>query len=50
MQPVLPHFSNECLELMNMKNFSWPEYDDKLTIDKKINLVVQVNGKKEGLI
>ena len=31
MQPVLPHFSNECLELMNIKNFKWPDYDDKLT-------------------
>ena len=50
MQPVLPHFSNECLELMNIKNFNWPEYDDKLTKDEKINLVVQINGKKRGLI
>ena len=50
MQPVLPHFSNECLELMDIKNIQWPEYDDKLTKDEKINLVVQVNGKKRGLI
>ena len=50
MQPVLPHFSNECLELMGIKNFKWPDYDDKLTKDEKINLVVQVNGRKRGLI
>ena len=50
MQPVLPHFSNECLELMDIKNFKWPDYDDKLTKEDKINLVVQVNGKKRGLI
>ena len=50
MQPVLPHFSNECLELMDLKNFKWPDYDDKLTKEDKINLVVQVNGKKRGLI
>tara|TARA_B100000900_G_C20579226_1_gene716722 strand:- start:1943 stop:2314 length:372 start_codon:yes stop_codon:yes gene_type:complete len=50
MQPVLPHFSNECLELMDIKNFNWPDYDDKLTKEDKINLVVQVNGKKRGLI
>jgi leucyl-tRNA synthetase len=50
MQPVLPHLSNECLELMNIKNFEWPDYDEKLTKEDKINLVVQVNGKKRGLI
>ena len=50
MQPVLPHFSNECLELMDIKNIQWPEYDVKLIKDEKINLVVQVNGKKRGLI
>ena len=47
MQPVLPHLSSECLELMNIKNFEWPDYDEKLTKEDKINLVVQVNGKKE---
>ena len=50
MQPVLPHFSNECLELIDIKNFKWPDYDDKLTMEDKINLVVQVNGKKRALI
>ena len=50
MQPVLPHFSNECLELIDIKNFKWPDYDDKLTMEDKINLVVQINGKKRGLI
>ena len=30
MQPILPHLSNECLELMNIKNFKWPNYDEKL--------------------
>ena len=50
MQPVLPHFSNECLDLMKIKNFKWPDYDDKLTKEDKINLVVQINGKKRGLI
>jgi len=50
MQPVLPHFSNECLELMGIKNFKWPDYDEKLTKEDKINLVIQINGKKRGLI
>ena len=50
MQPLLPHFSNECLELMDIKNFKWPNYDEKLTKEDKINLVIQINGKKRGLI
>ena len=50
MQPVLPHFSNECLELMDIKNFKWPDYDEKLIKEDKINLVIQINGKKRGLI
>ena len=50
MQPVLPHFSNECLELMDIRSFKWPDYDHRLTKEDKINLVVQVNGKKRGLI
>ena len=49
-QPILPHFSNECLELMNIKDSKWPEYDEKLTKDEKINLVIQINGKKRGLL
>ncbi len=49
--PVLPHFSNECLEKLKTKtNIMWPIYDPKLTIDDNINFVVQINGKKRGLI
>ena len=31
MQPVIPHFANECLEKMDIKkkNF-WPNYDEKI--------------------
>ena len=28
----------------------WPEYDEKLIVDKKINLVIQVNGKVRDII
>ena len=49
-QPVVPHFSNECLELINVSDFKWPKYDEKMIKDEKINLVVQINGKKRNLI
>ena len=48
--PVIPHFSNECLEIIETKNFKWPTYDISLLKDEKINIVVQINGKKRGLI
>ena len=49
--PTLPHFGNECLEkLKTGKNIFWPQFDPKLTIDDEIAFVVQINGKKRGLI
>ena len=49
--PVLPHFANECLENLKRKgNITWPKFDSKLTIDDEIAFVVQINGKKRGLI
>ena len=48
--PVIPHFSNECLEIIETKNFKWPTYDISLLKDEKIIIVVQINGKKRGLI
>ena len=49
--PIIPHFSNECLILINEnKNNTWPEYNDQLTQEKEIQIVVQINGKKRGII
>ena len=49
--PVIPHFSNECLDLINQsKEFKWPEYDESVLVEEYFNLVIQVNGKKRGLI
>ena len=50
MQPVIPHFSNECLELINVFDVKWPKYDEKMIQEEKINLVIQINGKKRNLI
>ena len=35
---------------MNSKNTNWPEYDERMLIEEFANIVVQVNGKKRGLI
>ena len=51
MMPVIPHFSNECIELLeDVSEIKWPKVDEKLLIEKNINFVVQINGKKRGLI
>ena len=44
--PVIPHLSNECLEQLKINNFSWPSIDEKFLNEEKINIVVQINGKK----
>ena len=51
MMPIIPHFSNECLNLINInKDFNWPDYDESLLVEDFVNIVVQINGKKRGLI
>ena len=49
--PVVPHFANECLKNLNLENnISWPDYDDNLIKEDNILVVIQINGKKRGLI
>ena len=48
--PVLPHLSNECLNIFKIKNYKWPEINKELLIEEKVNIVVQINGKKRGTI
>jgi len=47
--PFIPHLAEEIwAEMGNKKSISkeaWPKYDEKLIVDKKINLVIQINGK-----
>ena len=50
MTPILPHFASECLSIMNIKNFKWPEYDVSMLKEDTINVVIQINGKKRGLV
>ena len=50
MTPILPHFANECLSMIEVKNFKWPQYDDTMLKEEVIKIVIQINGKKRGLI
>ena len=49
--PIIPHFSNECLDILDIKqNVIWPEVNKKYLMDEKINFVVQINGKKREIL
>ena len=49
--PIIPHFSNECLNLLGAKeSMKWPEYDETIIEENFVNIVVQINGRKRGLI
>ena len=50
MLPIIPHFASECLELLKVKVSKWPEYNEELLIEDIIPYVIQINGKKRGLI
>ena len=53
MMPVVPHLANECLEKLNNNNFEdikWPDVEEKYLIKETNVIVVQVNGKKRGII
>jgi len=51
MLPITPHLANECLEEITAnKNYSWPEIKDKYLQSNLCKIVVQINGKKRGLI
>jgi len=48
--PVLPHLSNECLDQLDINNYTWPNIDKKFLIEENISIVVQFNGKKRGIV
>ena len=48
--PIIPHFASECLSNLGLKVLNWPSVNEKLLIEKEIVFVVQINGKKRGLL
>jgi leucyl-tRNA synthetase len=51
MSPIIPHFTSQCLVELNLSPFQvWPEIDQNVLKDKTIKIVVQINGKKRGII
>ena len=51
MYPIIPHLVSECLKQINETSFpNWPEINNKYLQNKSFNIVVQINGKKRGIL
>ena len=51
LQPVIPHFALECLKDIDKKSKpTWPLADLKLIEKETFNIVIQIQGKKRGLL
>jgi len=49
--PVIPHFSSECMEMLNIKeNLLWPEVDEKFLFEDNVKFIIQFNGKTRKII
>ena len=51
LMPFIPHFSSQCLdEIKYDDNYTWPSVQKEYLKQEKINLVIQINGKKKELL
>ena len=49
--PFVPHLAHECLEQLGSKNInSWPKINDSFSLDQKIKIAIQINGKTRDVI
>jgi leucyl-tRNA synthetase len=49
--PVIPHFSNECMELINIKEkMLWPKIDEKFLFEDDVKFIIQFNGKTRKIM
>ena len=52
--PFMPHITCECLSKLEGNEFyskiKWPKIEKKLLIENNVTIVIQVNGKKRGLL
>ena len=54
LNPVAPHITEELWDVIGLEGYlfdtKWPEFDEDKTIDKVIQMPVQVNGKVRGVL
>ena len=49
LMPLVPHLAHECCKKIE-KKFYWPKYDPKLLKEEKCTIVIQVDGRKRGIL
>ncbi len=49
LMPLAPHLAHECCEKIN-KRYYWPKHDSKLLKDENCTIVIQVDGRKRGIL
>ena len=49
LMPLTPHLAHECCEKIN-KKFYWPKYDAKMLKEENCIIVIQVDGRKRGIL
>jgi len=47
--PLTPHLAHECCEKIN-KKFYWPTYNPKLLKEENCKIIIQVDGRKRGIL
>ena len=49
--PFVPHLTHECLEKLQVKDIDfWPKINDKLKLEEKIKIAIQINGKTREIV
>ena len=49
--PIVPHFVSECMDDLNIQNkLYWPKVEKEYLEENEVNYVIQINGRKRGLI
>ena len=49
--PFVPHLAHECLEQLGSKDINiWPEVNNRLSLNEKIKIAIQINGKTKEVI
>ena len=51
LSPIIPHFASECLNDLKFDIFQkWPKVDKNMLENEKVDIVIQINGKKRKVI
>ena len=49
LMPITPHLAHECYE-KKIKQIYWPKYNEKLLEEESCKIVIQIDGRKRGIM